>query len=234
MQNLIKTNCVENLVFRNGYEMNSPLGSEWDISAATGNIQGPNTTNKVGTGGSGSGLQFLFTTDSTPSISKVTITKPGKNYKAGDVITFSFTSADNIATGSFDITLTLPADLSTLPSTMALNNSKDLGGTSNAYMDASKVIGWYSNEGSIVRYLTKNRDGSGDDMMEYKIAFSGVDSNVPADEHLLNEIACVISHCFRDAWQEPNSMFILNDYIKSYIDADPNLGIINITLEEAV
>lgn len=233
MQNLIKTNCVENLVFKNGYEMNSPLSSEWDISAATGNIQGPNTTSKAGTGGSGSGLEFLFTTDSAPSISKVTITQPGKNYKAGDVITFSFTSADNIATGSFDITFTLPADLSTLPTGMLRNTSKDLGGTSNAYMDASKAIGWYGNDGSIVEYLTKNRDGSGDNMLVYKIAFSGIDENVGADETLLNEIACVISHCFKDAWQKPNSMFILNDYIQSYIDADPNLGIINITLEES-
>lgn len=234
MQNLIKTNCVNNLVFKNGYEDAAPLSSQWDISAATGNIQGPNTTNKVGTGGSGSGLQFLFTTDSAPSISKVTITNPGKNYKAGDVITFSFTASDNIATGSFDVTFTLPADLSTLAGGMTINTSQDIGGTSNAYMDASKVIGWYGNDGGVIEYLTKNRDGSGDDMLIYKIVFSGTDNASASDETLLNEIAMVISHCFKDAWQKPNSMFILNDYINGYFDNNPGLGIINITLEPAV
>ncbi len=232
MQNLIKTNCVNNLVFKNGYEDTAPLTSEWDISAATGNIQGPNTTNKVGTGGSGSGLQFLFTTDSAPSISKVTITNPGKNYKAGDVITFSFTAADNIATGSFDVTFTLPSDLDTLPSNMTIDTVSDQGGTSVAYMDADKVIGWTKTDGSIVKYLTKSRSGTGTEMLKYYIVFSGIDQAVEADETLLNEIAMVISHCFKDAWQEPKSMFILNDYINGYFDNNPGLGIINITLEE--
>lgn len=232
MQNLIKTNCVNNLVFDNGYEDTAPLTSEWDISAATGNIQGPNTTNKVGTGGSGSGLQFLFTTDGTPSISKVTITNPGKNYKAGDVITFSFTAADNIATGSFAVTFTLPSDLDTLPNGMVIDAVINQGGTSSAYMDADKVIGWFKNDGSVVQYLTKSRSGQGTDMLKYYIAFSGIDEAVAEDETLLNEIAMVISHCFKDAWQEPKSMFILNDYINGYFDNNPGLGIINITLQE--
>jgi len=234
MQNLIKTNCVDNLVFRNGYEDAAPIQSAFDISGATGNIQGPNTTNKIGTGGSGSGLQLLFTTDNSPAITKITITRVGKNYKPGDVVTFSFTAADNIATGAFDITFTIPTNISDLPSAMYIPTAFNNGNSGKKYMDASTVIGWYGSDTDqlVATYLTNSIAGSGTKKFGYKIAFSGLDGSVSADEILFKEISMKISHCFRDAWQEPKSMPILNDTLKGYFETYPNIGIINITLEE--
>jgi len=235
MQNLIKTRCADNLVFVYDYEDPAPFTSEWDVTASAGKLAGAGNTEKVGTGGSGSGLKVKFTTDGAPALTALQIKDIGKGYKLGDVVTFSFTAADNIATGSFDITLTIPASIYDLTQNMYVENGHYAGKSGNVYMNADIVLGWFGNESNqnMVKYLTTEKSGDGDKQLQYEIYFSGLDSQeTESDEYLLNEIAAVISHGFKDAWQRPMSMFTLNDYLQGYFDNNPDLGIVNIILKE--
>ena len=206
-------------------------------TAAVGNINASSQTTKAGTGGSGSGLEIRLETDNVPQIAKIIINKPGKNYKAGDVITFSFDAGDAVATGSFDIIFSIPADISGLPGKMVLNTAvKPLGidndfiSSSKQYINADITIGLHESEGVILSYVTNLRSGQSDLAMFYNIAFSGIDEDVTQDKELLKELSAVISHALKDAWQNPKSMPVLNDYLQGYFDKHEGLGIINATL----
>jgi hypothetical protein len=219
MQNLIKVDCSGFVVKEATY--NAPLDSAWDDSAASGNLSASQTTSKVATGGSGSGLTAEFTTNADPIISQITITATGLNYKPGDVITFSFTAADNIATGSFDVTLTIPADggdITFKPATVA---NGDIA-PADRYIDASVCVGlepitefsggkpWLYIRTNKVQTASSAQDTA---TISYQLLIAGIDGGLGGGSADIVRAASEISECLKDAWQNPNSQPELNSYL---------------------
>jgi hypothetical protein len=220
MQNLIKVDCSGFVVKKATY--NSPLISAWDDLAALGNLSASQTTSKVGTGGSGSGLTAEFTTNADPIISQITITAIGLNYEPGDVITFSFTAADDIATGSFDVTLTIPAD----GGEITFNPATDAGSgdiaPADRYIDASVCVGLEStsdfDKDEPWVYIRTNKvqtasSGQATKTISYQLLIAGIDPGLGGGSADIVKAASEISECLKDAWQNPNSQPELNSYL---------------------
>lgn len=219
MQNLIKVDCSGFVVKEATY--NSPLDSAWDDSAASGNLSASQTTSKVATGGSGSGLTAEFTTNADPIISQITITANGLNYEPGDVITFSFTAADNIATGSFDVTLTIPADGGDITFKPATVVEGDIA-PADRYIDASVCVGlepitefgggkpWLYIRTNKVQTASSAQDTA---TISYQLLIAGIDPSLGGGSADIVRAASEISECLKDAWQNPNSQPELNSYL---------------------
>lgn len=221
MQNLIKVDCSGFVIKKASYT--APLNSAWDDSAASGNlVASQQTTGKAGTGGSGSGITADFTTNGTPIISEIEILANGAGYVPGDVITFSFTAADAIASGSFDVTLTIPAD----GAPITYRPADDIGGSetgvSTRYIDAGVCVGLgtisFSNGEPFIDIRTNRvqtaTSSQSTQTISYRLLIAGLNPfTVGTDGADIVRAASEISECLKDAWQNPNSLPELNSYL---------------------
>jgi len=219
MQNLIKVDCSGFVIKKASYP--APLNSAWDDSLASGNLTASQqTTGKAGTGGSGSGITADFTTNGTPIISEIEIVANGSGYLPGDVITFSFTAADAIASGSFDVTLTIPAE----GTPITFKPATDVGdtGVSTRYIDAGVCVGLGAIQFSLGEPfidIRTNRvqtatSSQATQTISYRLLIAGINpATVGTDGAEIVRAASEISECLKDAWQNPNSLPELNSYL---------------------
>jgi len=197
------------------FDLNGNLtpGSAFDDSAASGNLVANQNTTKAGVGGSGSGLEIRFNTNATPEISTYTVTNSGKGYLPGDTITFSFTAADAIATGSFDITFDPVAGDGFYEGGCGQNeNIKSKKG----FFNADSVIGIEdSGAGLGISLVTTIRAGasSAQSSKTLSIVFQATGMDDSADGR--REVSRAISLCVADAKREPKSRLDLVDYLPS-------------------
>jgi len=191
----------------------SSLGSAWDDSAASGNLSATAQTTKAGTGGSGSGLEIRFSTNATPEISGYIITNHGKGYLPGDTITFSFTSADAIATGSFDITFD-PVEGDGFVEGGCGKSESNIQ-SKKGFFNADSVFGVQDPQGTSVGIITSIRAGSGasenSETLGIKLVTTGMDDNADARR----AVSRAISLCIADAKKRPKSKLDLADYLPS-------------------
>ena len=219
MQNLIKVDCSGFVVKAATY--NSPLNSAWDDSDASGKLSASQTTSKVGTGGSGSGLTAEFTTNADPAISQIAITATGLNYEPGDVITFSFTAADDIATADFDVILTIPADGGEITFNPATDAGSGKIAPADRYIDASVCVGLEPitfRDAEPWLYIRTNKvqtatTGQATETISYQLLIAGIDPSLGGNSADIVRAASEISECLKDAWQNPNSQPELNSYL---------------------
>lgn len=195
------------------FDLNSNLtpGSAFDDSAASGNLVANQNTTKAGVGGSGSGLEIRFNTNATPEISVYTVTNSGKGYLPGDTITFSFTSADAIASGSFDITFDPVAGDGFLQGGCGQNDNIK---SKKGFFNADSVIGVTDPGSSLgIEFMTTIRAGasSSGSSKTLSIVFqaTGMDDSVSARK----EVSRAISLCVADAKRNPKSLLDLVDYL---------------------
>jgi len=209
MMNLVKFDLSG---FQFNLGTNLALGSAWDDSAAAGNLTASATTTRVGVGGSGSGLEIRFNTNATPAINQYTVTNHGKGYKAGDVITFSFTAADAIATGSFSITFTPVAGDGFYQGGCGQDATIK---SKKGFFDADPVIGIITPAATQPSFITRARGGSSaaqnSEPLQVTFVATGMD-DTDAGHYGVNK---AISLCIADAKRRPNSRFDLADYLPS-------------------
>jgi|MDSV01.3.fsa_nt_gb hypothetical protein len=125
------------------------------LETSTLNItSAPTTTNNISvtdvkqSATSGTGANAEFTISATANtISSVTVTKAGENYRAGDTITFSRSALSSFGTVSGDLVVQLvPADLKVRPSSIIIN-AQGLGyAVGNTLTVAAATIGTPSSD----------------------------------------------------------------------------------------
>ncbi|MGI9555238.1 MAG: hypothetical protein ACR2M9_00035 [Cyanophyceae cyanobacterium] len=197
------------------FDLNNNLtpGSAFDDSAASGNLAANQNTTKAGVGGSGTGLEIRFNTNATPEISTYTVTNSGKGYLPGDTITFSFTAADSIATGSFDITFDPVAGDGFYEGGCGQNeNIKSKKG----FFDADSVVGILDPQNGLgLELVTTIRAGASASQPSktLSILFQATGMDDTADAR--REVSRAISLCVADAKRNPKSIPDLVDYLPS-------------------